>query len=447
MPNALVFNTVGGLNDIYRRPGGLLKHRGYEAMVHRAPNSFTMRGGKEHIRRRRIVAEGLSDKSLRMYEPRILEHINKFCDIIEGTLDQDGWSSPKDMSSHCNHLSFDMMSDVVFSAKYNLLGTERFRYVCEVLEMSNVRMSVLAHAGRWASLRLLDRFLFRRAIFARNRFLRFVTRLVGDRINQYKADHPVESMNVFSHLQRARDPITGHSLSMNEIAAESTTLIVAGSDSTSTSIASVLFYLSHYPEACDRLTAEIRKNFTHANEICIGSTLSSCRYLSACINEAFRMSPAAGSCLFREVPNHGAVIDGQILPGGSNIGVGIYSIHHSPIYFADPFAYRPERWIVGQANTTQDSLEKGFSVLNPFSLGSRSCIGKSLAMIELQLTLALVLHRYDIKLAEGDLGRIGEGRSDWEHGRHREHEYQLYEHITSQKKGPFLQFRARQYQR
>jgi cytochrome P450 len=58
--------------------GGLLNHKGYEAMVHRAPNSFTMRGGKEHIRGRRIIAEGLSDKSLRMYEPRILEHINKF---------------------------------------------------------------------------------------------------------------------------------------------------------------------------------------------------------------------------------------------------------------------------------------------------------------------------------------------------------------------------------
>jgi cytochrome P450 len=122
------------------------------------------------------------------------------------------------------------------------------------------------------------------------------------------------------------------------------------------------------------------------------------------------MSLTAGSCLFREVPNNEAVIDGQILPGGSNIGVGIYSIHHSPIYFPDPFAYRPERWIVRKDNTTQDSLEKGFSVLNPFSLGSRSCVGKSLAKVELQLTLALVLHRYDIKLAEGDPGRIGEGR-------------------------------------
>jgi cytochrome P450 len=446
MPNSIAFNTADGLNDIYRRPGGLLKHKGYEAMVHRAPNSFTMRGGKDHLRRRRILGEGLSDKSLRVYEPRMLEHINKFCDIIAGTVDQDGWSSPKDMASYCNYLSFDVMSDIVFGAKYNLLEIDRFRYVCKVIEKSNERMNVLVHAGRWASLKLLDRFLFRRAIFARNRFIRFVTRLVGDRISKSKSVHPLESMDVFSHLQEAKDPSTGHSLSANEITAESTTLIVAGSDSTSTSITSVLFYLSHYPEVCDRVTAEIRNNFTHANEICIGATLFSCRYFSACINEAFRMSPAAGSCLFRELPNHGAVIDGETLPGGSNVGVGIYSIHHNPTYFPDPFTYRPERWIVGLDDATQGSLEKGLSVLNPFSVGSRSCVGKSLAMMELQLTLASVLHRYDIKLAEGDLGRIGEGRADWEYGRHREHEYQLYEYITSSKMGPYLQFRARKDQ-
>jgi cytochrome P450 len=67
-------------------------------------------------------------------------------------------------------------------------------------------------------------------------------------------------MDVFSHLQEAKDTTTGNSLNTNEIIAESTTLIVAGSDSTSTSIASVLFYLSHCPEARGRLTAEIRNN-------------------------------------------------------------------------------------------------------------------------------------------------------------------------------------------
>jgi hypothetical protein len=40
-----------------------------------------------------------------------------------------------------------MISDVVFSAKYNLLGTERFRYVCEILEKSQMYV--------WASLSML----------------------------------------------------------------------------------------------------------------------------------------------------------------------------------------------------------------------------------------------------------------------------------------------------
>ncbi|RYP78185.1 hypothetical protein DL771_000662 [Monosporascus sp. 5C6A] len=99
--------------------------------VHRAPNTFTIRGGKAHARRRRIMAQGLSDKALRGYERRIMMHVNKFCQSLASSLE------PNNMAVGCSYLSFNITTDVVFGAKYDLLGTERFRQVLDAIAVSN----------------------------------------------------------------------------------------------------------------------------------------------------------------------------------------------------------------------------------------------------------------------------------------------------------------------
>jgi hypothetical protein len=81
--------------------------------------------------------------------------------------------------------------------------------------------------------------------------------------------------------------------------------------------------------------------------------------------------------------------------------------------------------------------------MNPFSLGTRSCLGKGLATVEIHLMLAFLFYTYDFRLADGALGRIGEGGPGEGIHRHRAHEYQLHDHITSQKEGPYLQFKVR----
>jgi cytochrome P450 len=79
-------------------------------MVHRAPNTLTIRGGKDHMRRRRIMSQGVSEKAQREYEPRIMTHINKICDVFlsEGPdvseKDERRWSPPMDMAQYCKRM-------------------------------------------------------------------------------------------------------------------------------------------------------------------------------------------------------------------------------------------------------------------------------------------------------------------------------------------------------
>ncbi|KAL2255764.1 hypothetical protein VTK26DRAFT_2742 [Humicola hyalothermophila] len=453
-PNKLMFNTAEGLKDIYGL-GSLnkvMKASAYEPLVHRAPNTLTIRGGKDHARRRRIMAQGVSEKAQRGYEQRISSHIAKFCDAVFGSDEKArSWNEPVDLSKWCYYLSFDIMADVVFGASYNLLQHPKFRYVVECIDKSNVRMSFLIEWPSFARLKI-DKYMFRDAIFARNRFIKFVSRVVGDRLGRMKSATPcsaesakpspassADSGDVFSNLAAAKDPETGSGFTANEIAAESTTLIVAGADTSSVSFAAVLFYLADNPEAQRRAAAEVRSRFTSVGDIAMGAALSSCEYLYACINEALRMSPPVGLSLWREVVAPGGMtIDGRHIPEGTDVGVPLYAIHHNERYYQDPWTFRPERWLEDDGT---GSLERAKAVFNPFSIGMRSCLGKGLAMTEIALTAATILYQGEFRFADGELGDTGRGQPGAELGRHRRNEYQVYNHVTGQKNGPILQFR------
>jgi len=449
-PNRVIFNTTEALRDIYGTgaTSKVVKATAYEPLVHRAPNTLTIRGGKEHARRRRIMAQGVSDKAQRGYEHRISAHIIKFCDVLFGSQTRPGnsprtWSEPADMSFWCYYLSFDIMADVVFGAHYNLLQNDRFRYVVESIDRSNVRMSFLIQFPQFAKLKI-DKYIFREAITARNRFIKFVTRTVRERLGKATTTSPdkpsTEEADVFANLAAAKDPETGGGFTLNEIAAESTTLIVAGADTSSVAFGAILFYLADNKEAYDRAAAEVRSKFRSRDDIRMGTDLASCVYLYACINEALRMSPPVGLALWREVVADNVVLGGQPISAGCDVGVPLYSIHHDPKYYKKPFEYRPERWLVDDGT---GSVERARSAFNPFSLGMRSCLGKSLATTEMALTAAAVLFTGDFRFAEGEKGLVGRGREGGPFGRHRHNEYQLFDHVTGQKNGPFLQFSPR----
>jgi cytochrome P450 len=201
--------------------------------------------------------------------------------------------------------------------------------------------------------------------------------------------------------------------------------MLKGSDTTSTAMASTLFYLSKNTAAYARLSNELRSRFKKPSDIVPGPALTQCTYLRACIDEALRMSPPAGRPLWREVQLGGATIDGQYIPAGYDVGVGVYSVHHNPAYYCDPTVYKPERWIKPESESEQ--LVQARAAYMPFSIGTRGCIGKSLALVELTLALANLVWRFDIKGEESDTRK----------------EFLLKDHVTGAKKGPVLEFSRR----
>lgn len=242
----------------------------------------------------------------------------------------------------------------------------------------------------------------------------------------------------FYYLLNAKDPETGKGLATQELWGEANVLMIAGSDTTSTSLAATVFYLVRNPRAMEKLKKEVRGSFKDVEEIVSGTQLNDLVYLKACIDEAMRLAPAVPGAIPREVMEGGVEVDGVYLPGGTDCGTPTFSIHRHPDYYREPLAYVPERWIEGEKCqtpsdswiSTKEDVEIARRAFCPFSIGPRGCIGKSMALMEMRLTLARMIFLFDIELAD----KTGED----EHG-----QFAMVDHFVVSKTGPNVVIRKR----
>ena len=209
-------------------------------------------------------------------------------------------------------------------------------------------------------------------------------------------------------------------------------------------ISAVFFYLSRHPDIYKRLAAEIRTTFLGSETIKSGPQLTGCTYLRAVIDETLRMAPATTITAWREEdPNSRStepfVVDGHVIPRGTNVGVNSYCLMHNEEYFPEPFAFRPERWL---GNENSDSMATMRAAFIPFALGSASCLGKGMAYLEMSLVVAKTLWYFDIEKAPGEAGKLGGGNSQAPN-RSRTDEFQLYDALIADHDGPSLVFTPR----
>jgi len=177
--------------------------------------------------------------------------------------------------------------------------------------------------------------------------------------------------------------------------------IGAGSDTTAITLSAVLYYLLKHPRTFETLRKEIDDGatagmvsdpvtFKEANEM---------PYLQAVIKEALRLHSATGLPLARVVPPSGADLAGHHFAAGTTVGINSWVAHHnSEVYGNDAEAWRPERWLEMQEQGRGAEVEKYFFA---FGMGSRTCIGKNLSLLEVSKLIPQVVRKFDFVLEEG----------------------------------------------
>jgi cytochrome P450 len=120
-------------------------------------------------------------------------------------------------------------------------------------------------------------------------------------------------------------------------------------------------------------------------------------YLRHVLAESFRCVPVAANITVRQVGREYTFTRAENnrtirLAKGSIVFMPQYAANRDPDVYNEPDAFDPERWI-----HPTSAMKEG---LYPFSLGSRNCIGQSLAKAELDSVLPRLLSTYDFELVE-----------------------------------------------
>ncbi|OAL53484.1 cytochrome protein [Pyrenochaeta sp. DS3sAY3a] len=438
-PNGLLFNNIEAMNDIYMHPSKTQKSRGYVGMRsgEKTISIINAIDKEEHAPRRRLLSHAFSSVALKKYESVISATAKKFCDSLLGDSDpktkQDGWSSPRNIGTLSAYFTFDIMSNVVFYNPLDLITHPHNRSIIQGLESIMLFAGIQLEQPRLVFFSIFKRLFLMHAKQARD-FKAKTRELTMKRLALIKER---DMDDIFTSLVGNGDEKTNPGLSLGDLAADALVMVAAGTDTSSVAISGFFFYLARHSDAYAKLASEIRTTFACVEEITPGPKLTQCKYLIACIDESLRLAPPVAAPLWRTMRVEDRVAS-TVLPRGTDAATCIYSIQRNPAYFPDPDEFEPERWLPEFQKESQIKLAK--SAFVPFSLGSRGCLGKNIAYMELTTALAQIMFRSDWRATSGPLGNVGETEvKDAEVVN-----FELKSHFTSAKRGPYIQFRPRE---
>jgi cytochrome P450 family 135 len=173
----------------------------------------------------------------------------------------------------------------------------------------------------------------------------------------------------------------GSPMSDEEMRDELLTLLVAGHETTATSLAWAVERLTRTPGTLERLRAEVLEGREE--------------YLTATIQETLRLRPVI-SIVLRKL-NESVEIGGYELPAGVSVAPCIYLVHRNPEIYPEPQRFRPERFLESPPGTY---------TWIPFGGGVRRCLGASFAQFEMAVVLKELVKRHQIRPANPKPERI-----------------------------------------
>ena len=289
------------------------------------------------------------------------------------------------------------MTDFGFGVPTRLLNKPGDRYILDLLQMHTTKLGVYE---QWPNLNRigLGRFISDLLTKASPAIQQF-TQWHHDFIDHTIASNSDTARGILASVIQAgegKNIKNGHNRA--QMLAEGSFITFTASDGNGKTLSGVQHYLAHYPRVYNKLVDELRSKFPRGQVIKWGPELTSCKYLSACINEAWRLLPPACGVHWRECEQPGTFIGSGEIPVGCDVGMSLFTIFRSEKFFRNPSEYWPERWIKGVLPAAEYSMSK--KMFTPFSLGSRSCAGSHVAMMIASISIAHLMVNYDFRLAD-----------------------------------------------
>jgi cytochrome P450 len=193
------------------------------------------------------------------------------------------------------------------------------------------------------------------------------------------------SADALGMLMQARDPQSGQLMQDRLVVDEVLTLIVAGHETTASTLNWAWYLISQHPEVEQRLDDELNTSTTFSEF----GDLPKFLYTRQIIDEALRLYPA-GWLLTRKALRDDRLGE-YFVPAGTEIYLPPYFIQRHPVLWEEPDRFNPDRF------RPDSSRHRHRLATMPFSAGPRNCIGEHFARIEMQIHLMTIARHLRLK--------------------------------------------------
>jgi cytochrome P450 len=219
---------------------------------------------------------------------------------------------------------------------------------------------------------------------------RRLDRIIFDEITRRRGTE--EGQDVLSLLLRASDE-DGQQLDDQQVRDQVMTLLFAGHDTTTSTIAFMFYELAHHPDVVAGLREEQDRVLDGERPDARMLMSGQLELLEMVQDETLRMYPPAWVGARKAIATYDFA--GVKVPAGAYVNYSSWASHHLSHVFPDPFEFRPDRF----APAAKAALPRGAYV--PFGAGSRICIGMRFGQLEVKAIASELLRRFDLTLAPG----------------------------------------------
>lgn len=357
----VVFATSSAVKQILRMPAE--QARGGEAYTllkqSSGPTSVIVRDGEEHLRLRKLLLPPLHGERLQWWAGYVEElMLEDMADWPEG--------EPFQLRPIAERITMAVIMKIVFGVR----DPERERELRRLLPVlfDIPPLAAFGYATPLARLDLGPLSPWGRYRRKRDRIDALIAREIGERRAALASSdgEDGERQDILSMLLTARDE-DGKPMTDRELRDQLVTMLIAGHETTATSLAWALERLLREPRVLERLLSSLRAGETE--------------YLDAVIKETLRIRPVVAQ--IGRVLASDCVIDGWSVDAGTMVMVPMTVLHKDPEAFPEPEAFRPERFLGEE--------DPGEYAWLPFGGGVKRCPGASLALLEMRVALRTIL--------------------------------------------------------
>lgn len=390
-PREITVTRASAVNAIYGPASKLLKSTWY-GQSGNDPDRCSLhmvRDPVRHRNRRRAWDRGFAIKTLATYQQRVKEK----SDLLTKQI-QDRAGQPIDITKWAMFYSFDVIGEVAFGKDFGNLvtGTEHsaLRPIHEHIKV----FAVLGHLP-WL-MNIMTSIPSASSVYTE--IFSFCENEI--RAKQKLWDSEKYPSDIVSWLLKAvHDKDISAVPTTEALEYDSRLILLAGSDTASSTLANALFFLCKNVGAQNKLREQLRQVMPGGTRQWDYEKVQLVTFLDDIIAETLRLRPAVLVAGSRETPEAGLQIDEVHIPGNTNVLVPVYNIQRDPRYWPQAGEFVPERW--GDRRSEMGTDKAPYF---PFLAGAYSCPGKNLAYMSLRVALSTLVQKFDISFAAGETG-------------------------------------------